>query len=567
MILVISLIMKGLKMKKKLSKFDLLNIILFIFPLMIGLEPMWSLFLLALMCIGGIIYKAKKNKKIILPKGKYLVFLCIYIFSFILVSLWAVDKGMTILAFFKNFTVLLFVTLILQYDLNAEKREKYFETISYSGVASIALSLVLYLFGLSTIFYGNRFQGIFNYANSFGLFLLIGVIVQLNHKKIDLKTIIITLILLIGIILTNSRAIIILTVLSFIIMFFLNKDNLKRTIPILVCFIVLFGTFYLLSNVEKRVNPEMFESSEFLTRLLYYKDAINMIKVNPFGYGYEGWYYKQTEIQTALYDTKYVHSSILQVALDVGIVPLLSLVILLLMTFFDKKQSAINRIIMIIILGHSLIDIDLEFMIFIFLIAMMINFEEFELKKYKTINYIFVLIGILYSVLFISDFSYAVKDYDTAYNIIPFHTEALQEELYGTADPNKQLELAKRILPLNKNVSGAYEALSNELQKENKYVDALEYENRRLQLNKYKIYNYILYTDFLSEGIQYYNKEKDYDNLKLMANELIELEAKRDKVVEESNPLFIKTQHYTDLEFPDELKEYVDRIKNMLDNL
>lgn len=69
----------------------------------------------------------------------------------------------------------------------------------------------------------------------------------------------------------------------------------------------------------------------------------------------------------------------------------------------------------------------------------------------------------------------------------------------------------------------------------------------------------------MSSAIQYYNQEKDYDSLKIMANELLKLKEKRDKVVQESNPLFVKTKHYTELEFPEELVEYIDKIKNMLE--
>ena len=45
------------------------------------------------------------------------------------------------------------------------------------------------------------------------------------------------------------------------------------------------------------------------------------------------------------------------------------------------------------------------------------------------------------------------NNYDMAYKIVPFYTEALEEELYTTTDYDKQLILANKIIKLNENVS------------------------------------------------------------------------------------------------------------------
>ncbi|MGE5397095.1 MAG: O-antigen ligase family protein, partial [Chitinophagales bacterium] len=65
-------------------------------------------------------------------------------------------------------------------------------------------------------------------------------------------------------------------------------------------------------------------ASEFLGRLIYYKDALSIIGDYPWlGTGSAGWASLQFQYQTAYYNVALVHSSILQTALDSGLPGLL----------------------------------------------------------------------------------------------------------------------------------------------------------------------------------------------------------------------------------------------------
>ncbi len=481
--------------------------------------------------------------------------------SFLVVQFYAVDKGMNLLAFFKNLVIILFIILYLQFDTDTYKR---LEKIPYSAVASALLCLILSFCKNSGIFVENRLQGIFYYANSYGLFLLIGVFIIINKEKFTWKEFVATIILFIGIILTNSRAIIVLTILALLISVFTNKKNRKTVLLFVLCFIVILTAIYLFSSMEKRVNVGMFESSEFITRLLYYKDSISLIRENPFGYGYEGWYYKQPEIQTAVYDAKYVHNSILQVALDVGLIPVIAIFIMLLNTFCSKKQNSISRIIMLFILGHSLIDIDLEYIYFILILVLFIDFEKIELKKN---NFQFVLLfalSLFYFILFIGDAEFACGEYKKVLDVLPMHTEAIQEILYEVTLPNEQLIYAKEALRYNENVSGAYEAISNDMQSRGEYEEALKMEKKRLALNKYTMYNYIVYAQFLSDGIKYYANNGEYDKAQNLVEEVPEIEDTIENVLANTNPLCYKTIHSPRLEMPDELQDFIENAKSKL---
>lgn len=266
----------------KNKNIDLMKIILFIFPLLCGLLPLWSNFLLAIVCIIGILIKINKNKKIILPKGAKLLLLCAYFLSFLIVEFYAIDKGMNILGFLKNIPILLYIILYMQYDYNEEEKKETMNVVIYSGAFSVIVSLLVTLIGIDIIYLNNRLQGTFFYANTYGLFLLIGIVLTLAKEEMTKKDIILLVILFFGIVLTNSRAIIILTAFSILLMCYINKKKLIKIITLLGVFILIFISLYTFSKIEKRFNNEMLGSSEFITRFLYYTDAFEMIKENPF---------------------------------------------------------------------------------------------------------------------------------------------------------------------------------------------------------------------------------------------------------------------------------------------
>lgn len=553
------------KSNTKNQKFNLIDAIFLLMPFCYGIFPIWSLCLLGIICSIGIIYKYKKNNKIVMPKGISIYLIVFYLISFLITEFVAIDKGMNILAFIKNIPILLFIVLLAQYDETEETKNRHFYMISISGVASVIFSLFLMLIPNSNVFLGGRLHGIFYYANSYGLFLLLGVLVLYFKNEKKWYDYLMLLPLFAGIILTNSRAIIVMTIVFSIISIFFNKSHIKSIAISTVSFIMLFVGAYFIANMEKRVSADMLSSSEFVSRIIYYEDAFNIIKSHPFGIGYEGFWYEQAKEQTAIYDTKFVHSSIVQVLLDVGWLPALALVILLGMTFFDKNQTAFNRIIMLAILGHSIIDLDLEYIYFILIIATFINYKNIVIKDKKLIYIPSLTLTVIFSWIFIGDTFYQIKDYKNAETVIPFHSDAIQELLYTVENEKEQLNYANKILDLNKNVSGAYEAFRNDAVKNNEYESALEYEKERLSLNKYKINNYLEYASLISDAIAYYNKndvEKNLDKIKYCLNEAIGIETSIKTVLDKTNPLCYKTIHTPELDMPQGLVDFIEKCKS-----
>lgn len=494
-----------------------------------------------------------------------MVLLLLYNISFIVVDFWAVDRGMTIIGFIKSLFLVNFIVLMVQNNNYIDAVDK-FRLLPYSATVSVGLSIIFAIISSELFFLNGRLQGLFLYANSYGLFLLVSLLILLQKGEIRGNRLCMGIIILIGILLTNSRAIILLTILFMFVEIFITSEmkNRKRIIALILCFCLIFIGMNKFLKFEKRINSEMFQSSEFLTRLLYYSDALKMFVEKPYGYGYMGWYYAQATEKTAVYDTKYVHNSILQYLLDVGVVPTISIILLVCLIFFQKGQSSFNRMLIILILGHSMIDIDLEYLFFITIILGMAHYEtkEYAFSIVKR-NIVKLIIAINY-VFHIGTLIFSCGEYGFASAVIPFYTDAIQEELYSSTNPKMQLKLGKRCLKYNKNISGGYEAL------ENYYVDEKDYDNasmcalKRVRLNKYDIEIYEEYIALLNEALNYYQENNDKNKVYEYANKIIYVEQLISEVLTNTNPLAYKVKHIPEIKLSNDMLNIIEKSKNII---
>ena len=78
----------------------------------------------------------------------------------------------------------------MQYKYSLEDKNKWFDFVAKIG--AVMVGFILVVFGVekvlelesNTFFYQNRLAGFFNYANSFALFLLIGIIITGFKNKL-----------------------------------------------------------------------------------------------------------------------------------------------------------------------------------------------------------------------------------------------------------------------------------------------------------------------------------------------------------------------------------------------
>lgn len=163
--------------------------------------------------------------------------------------------------------------------------------------------------------------------------------------------------------------------------------------------VVLFGipSIFILSlllifrpqYLVQRLRTLNLNASELQERLVYYTDALNMIKDFPiFGMGPGGWSSMQYQYQTALYATKYVHNVFYQVVLDYGLAGLsifvlqIGIVVYCIVKLWKNEgenekskrmiESAIFYVLTMFL--HSLLEIHFEFPFFIMLLWLQIAY-------------------------------------------------------------------------------------------------------------------------------------------------------------------------------------------------
>ena len=136
----------------------------------------------------NLLIKYLKNKKINVKINSIFILICILILGSIVTCFFAVDRSIAIFGVFRNLAILLFYLNLCQYE---EKEIKSaFLAIPIAGIAMFFISIIMYFIQPVRNFVfseGNRLTGFFQYANTFALFLLLGIIILVFSKEISNK--------------------------------------------------------------------------------------------------------------------------------------------------------------------------------------------------------------------------------------------------------------------------------------------------------------------------------------------------------------------------------------------
>lgn len=541
--------------------------LLTIFPFLQGANELHIVFILDIVLLCLMLYKINKNKSFIFTKDIKFIFILLWSLSYLLTMFWSVDTELSWLGFLKFFTVPLFLVTVMQYKYTTEQKSKCFDMVAKIGALMVAIILIVSLFeriitGENTLFfYQNRLAGFFNYANSFALFLLIGIIITGFKKELKLIDFVVISLLLIGILLTNSRAIMLITAFAYLLILIFNKESRKKNfINLGIMIVVAAIVTFIMKNLGVSNRISTGNSSEWLLRILYYKDALRMAAQNIFGHGYMAWWYMQEGMQTGAYDAQFVHNGLLQIVVDAGVIPALLIVVTFIMGFFDKKVTARDRVLMLIILGHSLIDFNMEFLAITLVLFMTLEFDKKkELTKTNNIKIAIYGCGLIYAFFAILTILNNVGQYEVANSMFPYSI-ALDKEL-GIADNVKRIEIAENLYNKNKYFLNASALLSQKEQYFGNYEKAHEYELWIVKNKKYTMLNYIQYVQFLEKAIQYYYSNGDVETMKKYVERLCNVEEMIENVKQTSDTLAYKIQHKPRLDMPEEMKLYIEEMK------
>ena len=332
------------------------------------------------------------SKKEIYYKSNLLtVSIAVICLGYGLTYFWAIDSGMAFIGFLKFLPVLLYLIAMQQ----SGKKTDLLNILPYFAAVLVIISAVGAQISVIKSFFivSGRFAGVFQYPNTFALFLLICELLLLKKFKFRILDCIAMLLLVGGVFYTGSRTVFVLFFLAnFVLLLVLVKKRTRITIIIssVVAAFVLLGVLYLFKDnpiVSRYLNIN-FGASTFVGRILYFVDALPLVIKYPFGMGYMGYYYVQHTIQTGVYNVIYAHNDFLQLFLDVGIIPAVLFITVVVKYFFNKKVQLAQKIIVATFCLHTLFDFNIQYIaMFWFLILLMREYEhsgEKEKLKSKT---------------------------------------------------------------------------------------------------------------------------------------------------------------------------------------
>lgn len=486
----------------------------------------FSLFIFLLIAAGGyyewinaiagvffsvyfVLFREEKKEQIQVKTYLYFPF---FLLLFYCVScFYAIDSGMALTGVVKKCVPFLFALCLS--ILPNENKQKLLYRIPEIACTITLLALILALIPRFRphIFMAGRFAGTFGYANTYALFLLIALLLLLARNQ-GLKTAPISkkvlgykigmgLFLTISLWLTGSRYTLVLAFIVLIIYALHEKSSRKWSaiiLSILAGSTIFTGIFC--TQIEAMGRFFTTNLSSLYGRFLYWQDALTLLKKYPFGMGYLGYFYKQTEIQTGVYTVRYVHNDLLQLMLDIGLIPTLILLFFLVRALLNRERTFLEKLLLTTLLAHSMLEFDFEHtsIACLFILILSCSKETFSLSIKKLLPAP-ILLGLFCLYFSIPLSLYAAEKTAAAAAIYPVYTDAITANLSQEEDADTAKDLAFQILKQNDTVSLAYDALAEVAYLNNDFSSFTRNKEAAIRRNKFDKNEYISYLSMLNE--------------------------------------------------------------------
>lgn len=489
---------------------------------------------------------------------------------------FSIDLSMGIIGFIKYLPLIPAVFLIAK--LSIKQRESLLSFIPMYGLIMIIFSfLVSFHEGLNTFFnVSNRLSGLFQYPNTFALFLLVGIIVQTYKEDNIWKSSIILIGLLSGIFLTGSRTGLLLLGV-FVLVSVVLKETRKKGI-LLCCFlgigivctlgyVVLCGDT---STIARYLTTSL-SSSTFVGRVLYYLDAFPVIMKNPLGLGYMGYQYLQGSFQTGVYNVAYVHNDFLQFFLDAGWLAGILFMYVTGKAILSKNNPSMFRIIALFMAMHTMLDFHFQFLSIFLLYLLVLDYspKDIEKKNIKRKGYMktykvsqscsriissFIIIVSVYlgSALF---FEYINED-DLSLAIYPINSRIYMDKIFDSEDIELNNTYADNIINNGNNNALSYRTKADWYFKAGMLEETIENKLKQIELAKYDKTAYeelivmlVVFKDLYEEAEIYEGVFYCEDTLRTIPNML-------DEVAKQTSTLAYQIDEVPDLELSDEYIYY-----------
>lgn len=488
------------------------------------------------------------------------------VFCYGISAFWAVDSGMAFVGFLKFLPALLFFIALGQREDSARFFAVWFPPFA-CGMTLVSAVLMYLPFSADYFSVAERMAGFFQYPNSFAVVLLIAEILALcgDGKRIFRYTMI--LILIGGIFLTGSRAVIVLAIPSNLAVIFHRMRSGKKASLVSMSVIAAaaacaVGLAFAGVYPFNRLLTISLGEETFIGRLLYYRDALPVILKHPFGLGYSGYFYTQSAFQTGLYTIKYVHNDFLQIALDAGIVPAVFFAFAVLRRIVGKNTPFPARIVLAVAFLHMLFDFDLQFLSFFMLLLVFLRAKEGKEiivgKKgagYLPIGVLFAIFAFFTVALGCASFGFRT----IADQLYPYNTDN-EIELLISAQANDLDTVADDIISRNESVPVAYTAKAHAAYSRGDFASVIVNKDRVLSLAKYQYDEYEEYCYMLINGAALYEQTGDIESAAVCREKLLEVVALYRDNLDSRSELGKRLKKQPESDFPEDVLEYVAAI-------
>ena len=494
---------------------------------------------------GILFYQLYWKRKITMAWDLNLAAFAVLVFAYLIVSLWAVDSGMALTGFVKFLPLILFYVLV---SGQQDEREKMISMLPLLGSLMTLFSFLMMQFPVfeEWVSVAGRLAGFFQYPNTYALFMLVCLIIvfwRINYRHPDWLDIVYALAAVFGIVMSGSRTVLVLTAAALIWLLIIRAPGRKAVLSVIAvgaAIVIALAIVAGSTGVLERFADISLNASTFLGRILYARDALPLILQHPFGLGYYGYYYIQQSIQTGVYSVVNVHNELLQMFLDVGVIPAVLMSAAVLRSVLTKRTDARNRLVLVMLILHSLFDYDFQFLVMGFVIILFLDIRG--VKTYKVPALTGTVLGIAGagSMAFavfagLSDLLYTSGSYAKAFAVYSGNTQA-ETVLLTQAETTEQMkEIADDLISRNEYISVAYSARARTAFSEGNVRGFIEDKLRAIELAPYQYDEYIDYLEILVYCENLYLENGNMEDAKICAEKAAEIPDMLDELREKTS--------------------------------
>ena len=550
---------------EKIRKIGFSGIILLMSLLLIGgFHEYISCALSAAMCIW-LLVRFGKGKNLQIRKDFLTSAVVAVCGGYGLTCIWGIDRGMALIGFVKFLPLILYLFCLQQED----DLQPTLDVLPWFGAVLAILSAVgMQIPGVEALFaVAGRLAGTFQYPNTFAIFLLVCELLLLKKPGKKIWDYCLLAVLIGCFLYTGSRTAFVVALIANVAMLLSMTQKKVRLIALGVMGgICLVGVVLALNpnSVLNRYLTISLTESTFVGRVLYWVDALPLLAKHPLGMGYSGYYYAQQSIQSGVYSVRYIHNDLLQLVLDIGIVPAGLFVTAIILWLCRKTVPVADKIIVGAVCLHSLFDFNMQFVGVFFLLLLLLSTEKcpkvMQAKPRLTGKIALVAVAVvslyLGSALMLSHFGKT----ELSDKIYPYNTQNKLSMLETETDLEKANALAEEILAQNTQFFAPYSIRGKYTYSKGDFGAMIQNERAALERNPFNQSEYEAYCKMLITGIDLYVKNGDSSSAKICQQELLAVYQQFTQLPDRLSALgkMIKDQPVTELS--SEIVEYVKTI-------